>query len=316
MISCTEFIPAYSELFFYLEEKYGREEVDHFWEFLFCPESDRFPNGKYPLYAAIEAEGIRGCFTYWSVALNEEAADFTLYLNEKRGYYMMDMRRCPSKGRLLEQQEQTGMQPYPHYCLHCDYYRLSVEKAGLRYLFDFAGVDRAACKLIIYDPKVFDGRVIVDEDTVIMDRKAFHNEYFHRSFHSSMNRGIQYLGDKGGEEDVRGYLTRYTKNICRQLIRDIRQKGLGALEARWREIYEKEKASHVLTTDLKGSVLRIEIASCPGLTYLHEAGYAVSPWYHYTKSVVMEVLAQECGLTWVTESYDEQTGAAVYRFEK
>ena len=26
MISCTEFIPAYSELFAFLEEKYGREE--------------------------------------------------------------------------------------------------------------------------------------------------------------------------------------------------------------------------------------------------------------------------------------------------
>ena len=35
MISCTEFIPAYSELFTYLEDKYGRDEVDVFWDYLF-----------------------------------------------------------------------------------------------------------------------------------------------------------------------------------------------------------------------------------------------------------------------------------------
>ena len=31
MISCTEFIPAYSELFTFLEDKHGRAEVDAFW---------------------------------------------------------------------------------------------------------------------------------------------------------------------------------------------------------------------------------------------------------------------------------------------
>ena len=34
MISCTEFIPAYSELFTFLEDKHGRDEVDRFWEYL------------------------------------------------------------------------------------------------------------------------------------------------------------------------------------------------------------------------------------------------------------------------------------------
>ena len=38
MISCTEFIPAYSELFKFLEAQGGREAVEAFWEHL----SDRF----------------------------------------------------------------------------------------------------------------------------------------------------------------------------------------------------------------------------------------------------------------------------------
>ena len=56
MISCTDFIPAYSELFSYLEDKNGKKE------------------------------GIGGCFAYWAGTLNEEAADFTMYLSEQRGF--------------------------------------------------------------------------------------------------------------------------------------------------------------------------------------------------------------------------------------
>ena len=43
MISCTEFIPSYSELFTYLENKHGRDEVDRFWEYLFQPTGEGIP---------------------------------------------------------------------------------------------------------------------------------------------------------------------------------------------------------------------------------------------------------------------------------
>ena len=111
MISCTEFIPSYSELFHYLEEKHGRDEVERYWQMLFRLERS-------PLYRFVKAEGIRGCWSYWSGTLNEEAADFTMYLNEKRGFYMIKMHKCPSKGRLLELRDAIGVEPYPHYCLH------------------------------------------------------------------------------------------------------------------------------------------------------------------------------------------------------
>ena len=127
MISCKDFIPAYSEFFKYLEKQHGHQEVLNFWESLFVP------NGKgIPLVNYISRAGIRGCYEYWSHSLNEEAADFTMYLNEKRGFFQIVMHHCPSKGRLLEQQAATGIPPYPHYCLHCDYYRAAVEKNGFK----------------------------------------------------------------------------------------------------------------------------------------------------------------------------------------
>ena len=97
MISCTEFIPAYSELFSFLDDRYGRDEVSRLWDFLFKPDGKGIP-----LINFVKKEGIRGCFSYWSGTLTEEASDCDLYLNEKAGWYLSTMHHCPSKGRLLE----------------------------------------------------------------------------------------------------------------------------------------------------------------------------------------------------------------------
>lgn len=311
MISCTEFIPAYSELFTYLEDKYGRAEVDRFWKYLFVPDGKGIP-----LVGFVEREGIRGCYTYWSGTLNEEAADFTMYLNEKRGFFLLAMHACPSKGRLLKLQEEIGITPYRDYCLHCDSYRSAVEKIGLKYIYNFQGIEKAACSILIYDPKVFDGRVIIDEDTQIMDRKASDNDYFHRDFHSSLNMGVEYLGKNYGEETVREYLTRYTENVYKPVIADIKDRGLAALEANIRQTYEKEQCPDAVKTLRTEDNLTVEVAYCPGVKHLRATGRDVSKWYPHTTGVVMEVLAQFAGCRFVWDSYEEETGKAQYHFEK
>lgn len=311
MVSCTEFIPSYSELFTYLEKKHGREEVDRFWKYLFTPDGKGIPLVNYVL-----KEGIRGCYSYWAGSLNEEAADFTMYLNEKRGFFLNVMHKCPSKGRLLKLKDEIGIEPYHDYCLHCDSYRSAVEKIGLKYIYNFQGIDEAACSMLIYDPAVFDGRVIIDEDTLIMDRKASDNEYFHRDFHSSMNMGIHYVGENYGLEAVREYLTQYTNNVYKTVMADMQVRGLAALEDKIRDTYEKEKASDVLKTERTADALYVTVAECPAVKHLHSTGRDVSPWYRYTTEVVMEVLAASAGFTFVMDSYDEATGAASYHFTK
>ncbi len=311
MISCTEFIPSYSELFAYLDENYGWEEVKRFWEYLFEP------NGKgIPLINHVEKQGIRGCFTYWAGSLNEEAADFTMYLNEKRGYFLEVMHHCPSKGRLLKLKDEIGITPYPNYCLHCDSYRAAIEKVGLKYIFNFAGTDHASCSLLIYDPNVFDGRVIIDENTEIMDRRAAENEYFHRDFHSSMNMGIHYVGEKFGIDGVKSYLTRYTNNVYKIIINDMKERGLVALEEKILDTYKKEKALDAVETNLSADAteLTVNIKYCPAVKHLKGTGRDVSKWYRYTTEIVMELLANTIDCDFIMESYDDETGAASYRF--
>lgn len=145
MISCTEFIPAYSELFKFIDQKDGRQAVYDYWTAIFDPANS-------PLNACLDRSGIKGCYEYWSHTLNEEAADFTMTLDEDEGYFLSVMRKCPSKGKLLKL---DYMEPFDEYCLHCDQYRQAVEKHGLCYEYDFTGSDQAQCSLLIYDPKKY-----------------------------------------------------------------------------------------------------------------------------------------------------------------
>ena len=140
MIPCTEFIPAYSELFAFLERKGGRQAVFDFWFYL----SDRFLGN---LKSLVEENGIRGCWLYWSHTLNEEAADFTMELDEEAGEFRIDMHHCPSMGRLLELKH---VEPYYDYCRHCDVlYRRVLEPLGYEYTVDLSRCHEAACSLVV-----------------------------------------------------------------------------------------------------------------------------------------------------------------------
>ena len=140
MISCTEFIPAYSELFKFIEEKQDKAAVMDFWEYL----SDNFLTN---LKEEVVKNGILGCWNYWSKTLKEEAAEFTMELDEEAGEFSITMHHCPSKGRLLELKH---MEPYVDYCEHCDVlYRRVLEPLGFRYALDRSQTDQARCILRI-----------------------------------------------------------------------------------------------------------------------------------------------------------------------
>lgn len=149
MIPCTEFIPAYSELFRYLEERGGHDEVVRFWECL----SDNFLHN---LRELVSEHGLRGCWMYWERTLNEEAADFTMELDEEAGEFQITMHHCPSKGLLLRLDH---MAPYHDYCGHCDVlYRRVLEPLGYRCTFDLSEVDQARCSLQVREAPEAGGR--------------------------------------------------------------------------------------------------------------------------------------------------------------
>ena len=140
MIPCTEFIPAYSELFKFLESRGGKEGVVDFWNYLSANIKDRLRN-------LVKEHGLRGCWLYWSATLNEEAADFTMELDEEAAEFRIIMHRCPSKGRLLEYEH---IEPYHDYCGHCEVmFKRVLLPLGYEYILDKSECDQARCTILI-----------------------------------------------------------------------------------------------------------------------------------------------------------------------
>ena len=311
MISCTEFIPSYSELFSYLDEnKGGHAEVERFWTYLFEP------TGKgIPLINFAKKDGLRGCWNYWMGTLHEEAADCIKIINEKDGWIYSEMLYCPSKGRLLELEKELGIKPYYDYCGHCDYYRASLEQVGLTWFRNHIGVGEAKCSSILYDPKKFKGMMVVDENTERVDIRSKENEYFHRDFHSSLNMGIDYVGRVHGVDSLVEYLTRYTKNVYKNVIKAMEKDVLGAIETKIRETYKLEKAEDALTIENDDKKLSVKISYCPAVKHLRATGRDVSEYFSYSTETVMKTLADAAGISFKMISYDKDSGAAEYEFE-
>ena len=129
MISCTEFVTAYSELFTFLEERHGKQAVAAFWERL----SDEFLHNLRDLVAE---KGLAGMHEYWSHTLTEEGGDHTMTLTDQE--FRIEMRQCPSVAVLRSNRH---VKPYPDYCEHCTVlYSRVIEPFGFR------------CEILIQDP--------------------------------------------------------------------------------------------------------------------------------------------------------------------
>lgn len=141
MISCTEFIPAYSEGFKFLELISGSDEPQKFWRWLSAIYL------KDSLEKLMTEKGLEGCFEYWSASLNEEAAEFSMRLDEIKGEFTIEMGKCPSKNLL---DEMKHLKPYRYYCDHCEaLYRPVAEKLGYDYEEHHPGDGRSSCRLRI-----------------------------------------------------------------------------------------------------------------------------------------------------------------------
>ena len=301
MISCTEFIPLYSELFKYLEELGGHEEVVRYWEYI----SDTYVAEL--LGGAVSEKGLRGCWEYWAKSLSEEACDFRMELDEPEGTFSIDMRRCPSRGML---NALSHMEPYYDYCGHCAVlYSRQLKKYGITSdSFDMSQVDKARCF------ERYRGTPKPGGERLVMDVKASENEYFHRDFHISGKRGLEYVGEKYGGDAVREYLTRFARAYYAPLAVKVKKEGLSALREHIERVYKAEKALEcVRCTQSEGS-LSVKVFACPGVKYIRETGNDPTKWYIEGTDTINRVLADMCGLRFELYAYEEKTGAAEYAF--
>jgi len=307
MISCTEFIPLYSELFKYLEDLGGHDEVVRYWEYI----SDTYVSDL--LGKEVAGKGIRGCWDYWAKSLNEEACDFRMEMDEKEGTFSIDMRYCPSRGRLNDYEH---IEPYHDYCGHCAllYSRQLLKYGIVMEEFDMSKISEAKC----FERYRIKPEFIPENckgEKLVMDVKASENEYFHRDFHISGDRGLRYVGEKYGDDAVREYLRRFTESYFAPLIEKTKASGLSALKEHIENMYSIEKCHGNVTCVLENGVLSVKVSECPGVSYMKERGYEPSKWYIENTRTVNRVIAENSGYEFELKSYDESNGAAEYVYK-
>ena len=332
MISCTEFIPAYSELFKYIDQKSGREAVYKFWNDLFQPENS-------PLDRLIPQFGkLRGCWENWYVVYTEEACDNTTLYNEEEGWMVGCMHHCPSKGRF----KKLGyMEPFDEYCKHCDCYDIVLGKYGVGHCMDYRGDADAKCREIFYDPDKFKGdpQAILDtmyqcemegckfaEDpakcpinhpgTMTLHTTSEAYKYLHRDFHLSMARGMQYIAQHYGEEGLREYLTQFTLAFHKPLLAKAKETGLAAIAEYLNWLYTEEECPDALEMQVSENSVDVTIRYCPAVKHFKKQNFVPHESFERGTSVVYDVIAKESGLGFEMLAYDHDTGAAKFRFFK
>jgi len=142
MISCTEFIYVYSELFKYLDKKGGKKKVIEFWEGI----REEF---LWNLREYIEKEGLQGMFRYWSHTLGEEGGRHHMTLYDDM--FVIDMHDCPSAKKIFRE---GRVEPYPDYCEHCEWlYPPMIREFGYEVDYHVLDCRKGACRLTVRKTK-------------------------------------------------------------------------------------------------------------------------------------------------------------------
>ena len=314
MISCTEFIPLYSEFFKYLESIGGEEAVHRYWKHISDNSiGDRTnPNS---LRSFMEKDpSVLGAWKYWSHTLTEEACDLFRFYNPKKDYYYLHMRHCPSRGRL---NAMSHIEPYHDYCGHCDaIYKYVLKEYGVIFEGDYSKVDNAECFEIIYKEgnRPEGDYTIPDEDCIVMDLKAEENKYLHRDFHLSGDLALTYCAENYGYDALIGFLTAYVKNYYSPVINDIKKRGLIAVKEWIEKVYEIEEASELLTAKLTADKLLIKVEKSPAIEFMYSLGQKPSKYYQEETKTLYKALAEASGLGFTLKLYDEESGKAEFEF--
>jgi len=322
MISCTEFIPLYSELFKFLEKAGGYDAVMDYWHFI-CENGVGNKNNKNSLISFLERDKenpMEGAWKYWEMSLTEEACDLLRIYNPKEGYIISHMRHCPSRGML---NALDHVEPYHDYCQHCNViYWPVLDQYGLESRRDNTWVDNAECRSMIYPkgkaPNI-DLATVRDEDIPregcrVMDLKKGENKYLHRDFHFHGDLAMRYLGEHFGENGVRSFMTDYVNNFYAPLLADAKKRGLVAIKEWIERLYTVEEAEELLTTQLDGDTLTVKISESPAIRHLRATGTEPCVYYIEQTRTLYSAMADSLGLSFNLAYYDD-TGKAEFSFK-
>lgn len=142
MISCTEFIYVYNELFKFVCARSGEAKVIELWEGV----REEFLSN---LREYVEQDGLEGMYRYWSHTLGEEGGRHRITLYDDM--FVIDMHECPSAKKVFRD---GRVSPYPKYCEHCRWlYPPLLREFGYEVDYDIIDPEKGRCRLTVRKPE-------------------------------------------------------------------------------------------------------------------------------------------------------------------
>lgn len=316
MISCTEFVPLYSDFFTHLDNYGGHAAVEKYWEYVSEHRlGDR--NNPLSLVSYLEREEIPfvGAGKYWGRTLKEEKTDKegTGSKDPNLRFSYSHMRRCPSKGKLLDVSDKIT--PYYDYCGHCAaIFTPVLARYGLTYEMDISECDKAQCYSLLYETgnRPDDSLLVINDKTRTSEMRAEDNEYYHPGFHISCDIALRYCGELFGDDEVASFLAKHTRGYYASRIADARERGIDAIEAWLVEYYKIEKAPERLHITKEGGVLTVTVDSDPAIDFMREMHHTPCKHHSLRTSVPLGTVCADAGLEFEMEYYDENGGTRFF----
>lgn len=320
MISCTEFIPLYSEFFKYLHSRGGYDAVLAYWYHI-SDTSIGDPTNPHSMVYCIEKrirEGhphaaFQGALDYWRHTGTEEALDSRSVVDSKHPYNYSELLYCPSRGMLNDLEH---ISPYENYCEHCKViYNRVLDKYGISFVRDHSKVHLAQCSSLLYEthnPPPADYKE-EKEGRVVSRLVREGAKYLHRDFHLLGDNAICYCADQFGAEAAVDFLRNFARYYFAPVIEKAKQEGLVALKEWLEKLYLVEEAEHLLHTELKDNVLSVSIDYCPVIAYARTLNQELSPYYIEQTRTLYDEIAKCAGFTFTLEEYTKD-GKAQFTF--
>ena len=315
MISCTEFIPLYSEFFKYLDKQGGYDAVLKYWYHISDTSIGDKTNPHSMAYHCDRLGGFEGALAYWNHTTTEEACDLLNVIDLKERYAYGEMYYCPSRGMLNSLEHIT---PYEHYCEHCKViYNRVLDKYGVAFERDHSLVHEAKCSDILYEVghKPTGDYKEPKEGRIVNRMKREGKKYLHRDFHLLGDNAIKYCADKFGPEAAVGFVRQFAVDYYAPRIAEMKRDGLPAVKKWLENVYEVEEASEVLHAELAGNVLTVTVDKCPVIEFARSLNQELSPYYIEQTRTLYAAIAEAAGFRFELEYYNDD-GAARFKFVK
>ena len=312
MISCTEFVPLYSDFFTYLDKIGGHAEVEKYWAYV---SEHRLGDKNNPqsLVSYLEREEIPffGAGKYWGQTLKEEQTDKEGTGSAEMRFSYSHMRRCPSKGKLLDVSH--IITPYYDYCGHCPaIFKPVLARYGITYEMDLTDCDKAQCYSLYYETghRPDDSLLVINDETRNSEMRREDNEYYHPGFHISCDIALRYCGLLFGKEGVEEFLRGHVRGYYKSRIEDAKERGVDAILDWLTEYYRIERASERLHTELEGGTLKVKVDSDPVLDFMRKMNHTPSAYHRDRTETVLATVCEDAGLTFTMDYYDELGGTS------